>query len=226
MIEPAVSPPPTSLRERKKIETRLAIRRAALDLATEHGVENVTVEAISDAADVSARTFFNYFPSKEDALVTDADRIGDALRPRILARPVDESPLQTLRAVVTENDPFELVQAKRERALARQRLVLENPALMARQRAKFSRLERSVAEALAERYGLDPDTDLRPALLAGVASSVFTVAIRTWAAGDSVPLRELLESAFDQLEDVLLTSPCALTAHSAPSHHARIEPLQ
>lgn len=222
MTEPATPPPLTSLRERKKHKTRMAIRRAALDLAVEHGVDNTTIDAISEAADVSRRTFFNYFPSKEDALVTDATRIGEALRPLILARPADESPLQTLRAVVTENDPFDLVQAQRERALTRQRLVADTPALIARQRAQFARLERTVAESLADRYGLDADTDLRPALLAGVASSVFTVAIRRWAAGDSAPLRELLESAFDQLHDVLLTAPSALTT---PSDPARIEPL-
>lgn len=222
MTEPSTPPPPTSLRERKKLNTRMAIRRAALDLAVEHGVDNTTIDAISEAAEVSRRTFFNYFPSKEDALITDAARIGEALRPLILARPADEPPLQTLRAVVTENDPFDLVQAQRERALARQRLVADTPSLIARQRAQFARLERTVAESLADRYGLDVDTDLRPALLAGVASSVFTVAIRRWAAGDSVPLRELLESAFDQLQDVLLAAPSALTT---PSDPARIEPL-
>lgn len=82
-------------RERKKLETRRAISRAALDLALENGLDNLTVEAISEAADVSPRTFFNYFPSKEDALVTDAARIGDELRPLILERPAGESPCRS-----------------------------------------------------------------------------------------------------------------------------------
>src|SRR5699024_9663967 len=89
-------------RERKKMATRRTIRVAALDLALERGLENLTVEAISEAADVSPRTFFNYFPSKEDALVTDAAGLGEALAPRIVDRPADESPLHALRAVVTE----------------------------------------------------------------------------------------------------------------------------
>src|SRR5699024_10343844 len=102
-------------------------------LALEKGLDNLTVEAISEAADVSPRTFFNYFPSKEDALVTDAARIGDELRPLILERPAGESPMQVLRAVFIEHDPFALVHANRERAVARQRLLQEHPTLIARQ---------------------------------------------------------------------------------------------
>ena len=55
--------PPTSLRERKKLATRRLLRRTTLELVARHGFPNVTVEDIAEAADVSPRTFFNYFPS-------------------------------------------------------------------------------------------------------------------------------------------------------------------
>jgi AcrR family transcriptional regulator len=57
------------LRERKRVETRRRIADAALDLALELGLDGATVEAISAAAEVSPRTFFNYFDSKDEALL-------------------------------------------------------------------------------------------------------------------------------------------------------------
>lgn len=173
------------LRERKKLETRQSIRRAALDLAIELGLENLTVEAIAQAADISPRTFFNYFSRKEDALVTDADQAAVALRPHIVARPPQEAPLQAIRAVITENDPFRLMNADRDRALARQKLVQDNPVLLARQLGRYAVLESAFAEAVGERLDVDPDTDLRPALVASVAAAALRVAIRHWTADES-----------------------------------------
>src|ERR1700759_3655961 len=64
---PAGEPRP-SLRERQKPAPRRSLRRAALSLVAERGFAHVTIEDIAEAADVSPRTFFNYFPSKEAAL--------------------------------------------------------------------------------------------------------------------------------------------------------------
>ena len=91
-----------SLRERKKLATRRAIQRVALDLVAERGYSRVTVEDIAEAADVSPRTFFNYFPSKEAALIGADPERTERLRQRLIAEPADKSPLEALRSAMVE----------------------------------------------------------------------------------------------------------------------------
>ena len=92
--------PRASLRERKKLATRRSLRRAALDLVAERGFAHVTVEDIAEAADVSPRTFFNYFPSKEAALFgADPERIA-GLRERVVHTAPGEPALEALRMVL------------------------------------------------------------------------------------------------------------------------------
>src|ERR1700689_2440924 len=89
-------------RDRKKQATRRALRNAALDLVAERGFAHVTVEDIAGAADVATRTFFNYFPSKESAVIgADPERAAE-VRASLLGRPLGETPLEALRAVTVE----------------------------------------------------------------------------------------------------------------------------
>lgn len=197
--------PDISLRERKKLETRRLIRRVALDLASEKGLEELTVEAIAQGAGISPRTFFNYFSHKEDALVTDAAAAAEALRPEIVARPAEESPLHAIRAVVTEYDLFSLMNTDRDRTRARQKLVQQHPSLLTRQLAQHALVEQALAGAIAQRLGVDPAADLRPALVAGVAGTTMRIAINRWTDDEDVKLTDLISAAFDMLEQGLLT---------------------
>ncbi|MFE2618572.1 TetR family transcriptional regulator, partial [Micromonospora chalcea] len=79
------------LRDRKKRQTRAALSAAALRLVAERGLDQVTVEEISEAADVSARTFFNYFPSKDEALLGDQPTDREVLAARVVAAPAEVS---------------------------------------------------------------------------------------------------------------------------------------
>lgn len=196
-----------SLRERKKLETRHIIRQVALDLALEWGMEGLTVETIADVAKVSPRTFFNYFSCKEDALITDIAAPTAELCALIMDRPLDESPLTSLRAAITEADPLSLMQANQERALTRQRLVQDNPALMSRQLAQYSAMESELAGAFAERLGTDRDDDPRPALVAAMAVGIVRVALRRWTAGGTESLSDVLRSVFDLVDEGVLTMP-------------------
>lgn len=194
-------------RERKKAETRRAIRAAALARALDLGVENLTVTEITEAVDIAPRTFFNYFACKEEALVADGAEAAADLRERIRARPLGEAPLATLRAALTESDSLIWAEAGREQALARQRLIQEHTPLLSQQLAQFALIERAFAESLAERMGVDPDRDLRPEMLAAVTVGVVRVAVRRWSADGSEPLVSVISRAFDLLDEGALTDP-------------------
>src|SRR6516164_1432257 len=89
-------------RSRKKRQTRLAIEDAALSLFVEQGFEATTVEEITERADVSTTTFFRYFPSKAEVLLSDHGQQLPALHQAILDRPATEGDLVAVRRAVQE----------------------------------------------------------------------------------------------------------------------------
>ena len=91
---------PPGRRERKKLATRQALQDAALRLVADRGLEQVTVEDISEAADVATRTFFNYFSSKEEALLGDAPEKVVTVHRLVADRPATESPLEAVCQVL------------------------------------------------------------------------------------------------------------------------------
>lgn len=188
------------LRERKKQATRHRIKGEALRLALEGGLEHLTVEAIAEAADVSPRTFFNYFDCKEDALISDGGGAVAELHGLVLAQPDDLSPLAAVRSALESSELFTSAHLDRDRALDRQRLVRANPSLLPRQLAQYAAVERTFIEALAERIGVDPDDDLRPALVSAVAVTVIRVAMQRWTVDESRPLTDLMTEEFALLE--------------------------
>ncbi len=90
-------PTPPGLRERKQTETRLALEAAALHLVHANGLENVTVEQIAERANVSTRTFFNYFSSKEDALLSSPGKLSLQRAPALF--PTEPGPGGTYQAL-------------------------------------------------------------------------------------------------------------------------------
>lgn len=186
------------LRERKKLATRRALSSAALRLAAERGPDAVTVDAISEAAGVSPRTFFNYFASKEDAILG-VDPVKTAeYRDRLAARPADEAPLDALLATLTEAS-VTLADRAEEFSL-RMRLVRDHPSLFPRYVAGFSAHERELVEAVAARAGLDADLDLYPTLVVTAALAAMRVVVHHWQATDRAePLEHLLAEAFGHL---------------------------
>jgi AcrR family transcriptional regulator len=201
--------PRMPLRERKKQATRRTLRRVALELITQRGFSQVTVEDIAEAADVSPRTFFNYFPSKEAALFgADPARIA-ALRDGLVHQLPGAPALDVLRVVLAEDARAvaeELTALGGDPAmwLRRVREARADPHLRAAQAAQMAMVERAIADALAERLGTDADRDPYPALLAAAATGALRVCTTFWAsAGGTIPLDHLTDMAFRALADGL-----------------------
>jgi AcrR family transcriptional regulator len=208
-VDQPVTGPPASLRERKKAATRKLLRRAALELVAERGLSNVTVEDIAEAAEVSPRTLFNYFPNKEAVLFGgDPDRAA-ALRDRVATCAPGQPALQALRVALTEDaratadelgslggDPAEWVR--------RMKIARADPHIRAAHAAQMSMIERAIAEGLATRLGTDLDTDPYPGVLAAASVSTVRSCLTFWAgAGSSVDLIDLIDQAFQALTDGL-----------------------
>jgi AcrR family transcriptional regulator len=198
-----------SLRERKKLATRRRLRRVALGLFAERGFSNVTAEEIAEAAEVSTRTFFNYFASKEAVLLSaDPGRL-QAIRDTITAEAPGVPAVEVLHRAMTawaREVVAEVAELGGNPAdwLARFKTARDDLHLRAAQAARMEAIERTVAEALAERLGTDAERDPYPALLAALASGVFRTSMAAWAgSGGTVPLERLIDLAFQALRDGL-----------------------
>jgi AcrR family transcriptional regulator len=194
------------LRERKKLATRLALHEAALRLVAERGLDGVSVDDIAARADVSPRTFFNYFSSKDDAVLGLDPEASRRQIELFLARPANESPLRALRAV--SRDQAVEMSDDTELWPLRLSVIDGNPALVARLAAAFGESEKALAEAVAERTATRVGADVYPTLLAAVAGVAVRTALHRWLATDfTTSLPDLVDEAWDALEAGLPAPP-------------------
>jgi AcrR family transcriptional regulator len=187
-----------SLRERKKRVTRAALRGAATHLVAERGLHQVTVEEIAAAVDVSTRTFFNYFGSKEDAVIGWDPELIAELRDALLGHDPDAAPFEALRSVLvasmtgSDADSVEM--------LERLSVVRSDPRLVANHAARWAETERELVGAVARRRGSDAEHDEYAALIVAAAMAACRVALMAWCerAGE-VELPNLLAAHLDAL---------------------------
>ncbi|HEX5947846.1 MAG TPA: TetR/AcrR family transcriptional regulator [Acidimicrobiales bacterium] len=186
------------LRERKKAETRRALSSAAVRLARELGPDGVTVEDIADAAGVSPRTFFNYFSTKDDAILGISPSDPPDMLNDLLDRPPDESPLDALRGMALA--AASRLESTADEQIARYELTQQHPALAIRRAARFSEVERQLAEEIARRTGLDVDRDPFPTLVVAAAIAALRIAVGMWnETGRATPISTVIGDNFDQL---------------------------
>jgi AcrR family transcriptional regulator len=188
------------LRERKKRATREALHDAALRLTLEHGLEHLTVEEISAAADVSPRTFFNYFPGKEQAIVGDDLFAADARQvSEIMAGAA--SVLDGMQAVAL--DLAAAVAMRREQVQLRWQVITRYPALITAMFARLEEFNTIVACAVAARLGCAPD-DTYPQLMAAMTTTGIRVAVQRWTTGHrDEPLERHMAEVFGLLKGEL-----------------------
>ncbi|MFA1542445.1 TetR/AcrR family transcriptional regulator [Actinomadura monticuli] len=185
------------LRERKKEATRRALHEAAMRLAVEHGLDEVTVEAIADAAGVSRRTFSNYFGGKEEALLYGGEQRMASLVEIFESRPPDESSWTALRASV--GSVHEQYGELDPQWAAQLRLARNHPSVLARQLAHYAELERSLTGLIAARDGL-PAGSLRPRIMAAAFMAALRIASQIWI--EERPHRSMPEVAEETLTEM------------------------
>lgn len=220
------TPAPSGLRERKKQRTRDALLHAALELFVSQGYEQTTVDEITDAVDVSQRTFFRYFASKEEAALAVQDVMESHFMAALRARPEDEPPWEALRRAAldswdTVGEAIEAI-VPLELHMRSYQLIESTPALLAVHLRRSTELEEEIARVIADREGLDVNTDPRPRVAVAAFSGVMRVTGRLWGAGGDISiesLRALAESHLDQLGPALADS--WHTPRNAPTNEPR-----
>jgi AcrR family transcriptional regulator len=186
------------LRERKRTRTRLMIQAEAMRLFAEKGYASTTIEEIADAAAISPRTFFRYFPTKEDVVLWDEY---DPLAPQLLAqRGADEPPAHTIRALIRATLAG-LYRRDREQLLARARLLASEPELRARAREMQQSGGDELAAALAQTRG-KPVDELRVRVILAALGATVMIAMDLWQRDEgNGDLLELLDRAIDALAE-------------------------
>jgi AcrR family transcriptional regulator len=188
---------PGGLRSRKAGRTRRRIASEALRLFLERGFEQTTLDEIAEAADISRRTFFHYFSSKQSILEAVDDDVHEAFRTSLAGAAGSTSPLAAVEAALLGM----IGRDTSEEAVALDRLMHSTEALRTRKQANYERQERALLDAL---LSLWPDPNRRPALqivaMAGIGA--MRVATERWrTAPDAQTLVDHLEQAFADLRN-------------------------
>ncbi|KKX26695.1 TetR/AcrR family transcriptional regulator [Rhizobium sp. LC145] len=195
--------PPEGLRERKRRETLQRITDAGICLFIEKGYEATTLDAIAAAAGISRRTFFYYFKSKDEILLSLQSGVGDMIVDALREVPRDKRPLEAIRDAVVK--VCALIPA--DDMIAIDRLMRSSEAVQARKQASYVQQEKALFAALRERWP-DPQREAGLRLVAMLAIGAMRLASDAFnREGGRRPMVELLHEAFDALEAEIRPSP-------------------
>ncbi|MBW0013830.1 TetR/AcrR family transcriptional regulator [Mycobacterium sp.] len=193
------------LRDRQRAQVRADIRRAAFRLFIERGYDAVTTEEIAASAGVSPRTFFRHVPAKEELLLAPVRHGGAAIVSLLEKRPTAEPPdVALLNAILARTRSFEPADCEEWRAALQ-----VAPDLLSKASVHTPSDRDRAIKLVAERMGINPDTDIRAGLLVQLAFAAADFAFQQWVrqCASSRPLDRYVTEALEAVKSTYWSHP-------------------
>ncbi|WP_236788584.1 mycofactocin system transcriptional regulator [Amycolatopsis sp. GM8] len=181
---------------RKPITSRSEVEHAAFELFARQGFERTTVDDIAAAAGIGRRTFFRYFPSKNDVAWGDFDAELRRMRKQLAEYPADVPLIDAIREALVDFNRIDPDEAPWHRR--RMELILTTPALQAHSTLRYTAWRQVLAEFVATRLGVSADS-LAPQAIAYATLGVALAAYEQWLRSPGTELRELLSAGVREL---------------------------
>jgi TetR/AcrR family transcriptional regulator, regulator of mycofactocin system len=189
---------------RRRVTSRAELEHAAFDLFGRQGFERTTIDDIASAAGIGRRTFFRYFPSKNDVPWGDFEAELERMRARLKACPPRTPLMDAIRVAIVDFNRIAPEQIRWHRR--RMELILRTPTLQAHSTLRYAAWRQVIAEFVAERTGRRPDA-LAPRTIAYASLGAAVAAYEQWLETDDADLSDLLDTAMRELAAAFATSP-------------------
>ena len=196
VVRSEATPPVISRAGRRRVTSRAELEHAAFDLFGRQGFDRTTVDDIAAAAGIGRRTFFRYFPSKNDVPWGDFETELERMRARLAACQRQTPLMDAIRVAIVDFNRIEPEQVPWHRR--RMELILRTPTLQAHSTLRYAAWRQVIAEFVGERTGQSPDA-LAPRTIAYAALGVAVAGYEQWLEADDADLSELLDGAMREL---------------------------
>lgn len=187
----------TGLRARKRAKTLARIQIEAMRLFVERGFETTTLDDIADAAEVSRRSLFHYFGSKEEIVFSTREDFPKLLADYVSRRPPNEPLLNMVENALI--DMATRLESPQMRKISR--MIRDTPALNAGEQGKYEEVELALAKALADRKNL-PATDTDCQVTAAISIGILKMAVKAWVSGKESSTKGHFRASFKALRRI------------------------
>ena len=196
VVRSEATPPVISRAGRRRVTSRAELEHAAFDLFGRQGFDRTTVDDIAAAAGIGRRTFFRYFPSKNDVPWGDFEAQLERMRARLAACQRQTPLMDAIRVAIVDFNRIEPEQVPWHRR--RMELILRTPTLQAHSTLRYAAWRQVIAEFVGDRTGQSPDA-LAPRTIAYAALGVAVAGYEQWLEADDADLSDLLDGAMREL---------------------------